>query len=191
MSVENCYFSYGEEMSRVGKLPISIPKGVKVEFSNSMIKLEGPKGILTQKISEGLNVVQEKDEILITRAEEGRKLRALHGLSRTLVSNMVLGVSQGFQKALEISGVGYKAEVKGERLVLNLGHSHPTDFLLPQGITAKVDKQKIIIEGISKELVGQVAAKIRNLRKVEPYKGKRIKYSDEAVRRKIGKGGKK
>ncbi|MFH2011798.1 MAG: 50S ribosomal protein L6 [Pseudomonadota bacterium] len=177
-------------MSRIGKLPIPVPKGVEIIFDDSTLRVKGAKGELTQDIDERIDLTFDSERIVVTRKDDDKKTRALHGLTRSLVANMVKGVTEGFTKILNIVGVGYRAELNGDILNLNLGYSHPIEFVLPEGVNAQVDKQvKIIVEGIDKQLVGEVAAKIRSFRKPEPYKGKGIQYSDEKIRRKIGKSG--
>lgn len=179
-------------MSRIGKLPIEIPKGVKVSYKDSCISVEGPKGALGRSIMEGVALELSETSIVVTRVDDSIKARSAHGLTRTLVNNMVTGVTKGFETALEISGVGYRAEVKGDILNLSLGYSHPINFQLPQGISVEVEKMtKVLVKGIDKELVGQISAKIRAFRGPEPYKGKGIKYAGEAILRKAGKTGKK
>ncbi|MBE0597502.1 MAG: 50S ribosomal protein L6 [Desulfuromonadales bacterium] len=179
-------------MSRIGKKPIPIPAGVKVAQTGRTIDVEGPKGKLRRDIAEGIDVAVGADQILVQPLTESKRSDALHGLCRTLVANMVDGVTKGFEKVLEISGVGYRAEVKGSTLNLSLGYSHPIEYPLPAGITAEVEKQtKITVRGIDKELVGATAAKIRSFREPEPYKGKGIKYAGERILRKAGKTGKK
>ena len=179
-------------MSRIGKRPIEIPSGVKVTLSGALLKVEGPKGALTRQLMDGVALNITDCSVVIDRADNGLKARAAHGLTRTLVNNMVVGVTKGFEKALEISGVGYRAEAKGDVLNLSLGYSHPINFNLPKGISVEVDKMtKVVVKGIDKELVGQTAAKIRDFRGPEPYKGKGIKYADEKILRKAGKTGKK
>jgi large subunit ribosomal protein L6 len=179
-------------MSRIGKRPIEIPNGVKVSLADGNCKVEGPKGILSRQIMDGVSLEITDSSIEVVRADDSQKARAAHGLTRTLVNNMVTGVTKGFEKALEISGVGYRAEAKGEVLNLSLGYSHPINFNLPAGITVEVDKMtKVLVKGIDKELVGQTAAKIRSFRGPEPYKGKGVKYADEKILRKAGKTGKK
>lgn len=179
-------------MSRIGKLPIEIPKGVKVTYSESCIKVEGPKGNLSRNVMEGVALELSDTSILVKRADDGIRSRSAHGLTRTLLNNMVIGVTKGFETALEISGVGYRAEVKGNVLNLSLGYSHPVNYELPVGITVEVEKMtKVLVKGIDKELVGHVAAKIRAFRAPEPYKGKGIKYAGESILRKAGKTGKK
>jgi large subunit ribosomal protein L6 len=177
-------------MSRIGKLPIPVPKGVEIVFEDATLKVKGTKGELTQGIDERIGLTFDSEKIVVNRKDEDKKTRALQGLTRSLIANMVEGVTKGFAKTLNIVGVGYRAELKGDILGLNLGYSHPIEFVLPEGVNAQVDKQvKITIEGIDKQLVGEVAAKIRSFRKPEPYKGKGILYSDERIRRKIGKSG--
>jgi large subunit ribosomal protein L6 len=179
-------------MSRIGKLPIEIPKGVKITYNEPCIKVEGPKGALSRNVMEGVALELSDTSVVVKRADDGIKSRSAHGLTRTLINNMVTGVTKGFETALEISGVGYRAEVKGDILNLSLGYSHPINYELPKGISVEVDKMtKVLVKGIDKELVGQVAAKIRGFRGPEPYKGKGIKYAGEAILRKAGKTGKK
>lgn len=179
-------------MSRIGKLPIEVPSGVKITFNDSIITVDGPKGNLSRRIMESVVIELSDKSIVVTRRDDSIKARSAHGLTRTLVSNMLVGVTKGFETALEISGVGYRAEAKGEVLNLSLGYSHPINFPLPKGITVEVDKMtKVLVKGIDKELVGQTAAKIRSFRGPEPYKGKGIKYADETILRKAGKTGKK
>jgi large subunit ribosomal protein L6 len=179
-------------MSRIGKLPIEIPKGVKISYTDLDLKVEGPKGSLSRRIMSGVSISLTEKAISINRDNDSIKSRSAHGLTRTLIDNMVTGVTNGFQTALEINGVGYRAELKGEVLNLSLGYSHPINFQLPKGITVEVDKMtKVLVKGIDKELVGQTAAKIRAFRGPEPYKGKGVKYADETILRKAGKTGKK
>lgn len=179
-------------MSRIGKLPIEIPKGVTVTFDDSVLTVKGPKGQLSRQLMDAVAVSIEEGKVLITRPDESIKSRSAHGLTRTLVNNMVVGVTNGYQTDLEINGVGYRAEVKGSELHLSLGYSHPVVYPLPQGIAVEVDKMtKLSVKGIDKELVGQTAAKIRSFRGPEPYKGKGIKYATETILRKAGKTGKK
>ncbi|MFM7409370.1 MAG: 50S ribosomal protein L6 [Actinomycetota bacterium] len=180
-------------MSRIGKAPIAVPSGVEVKVAGNSITVKGPKGSLTRDLVGGISVRQEENQLLVERPNEERQSRSLHGLSRALVSNMVVGVTQGFAKELEIVGVGYRAELKGpSALRLNLGFSHPVDVAAPEGVTFEVPVQtRVIIKGIDKELVGQVAANIRSIRKPEPYKGKGVRYLDERILRKAGKAGKK
>ena len=177
-------------MSRVGRQPIPVPQGVEVIFEGSTVKIKGPKGELIQNIDKRVRVSVDNGIIVVERIDESEKSKAFHGLMRSLIANMVEGVTDGFSKTLNIVGVGYRAEVNGNVLNLNLGYSHPIAFELPKGISADVEKQvKITVKGIDKQLVGEVAAKIRAFRKPEPYKGKGILYSDEKIRRKIGKAG--
>lgn len=176
-------------MSRLGKKPISVPKGVESRLAEGVLTLKGPMGELCRSIHPKIEVVVGEGSILVRPREGSREGRALHGLFAVLVGNMVSGVSKGFQKTLEITGVGYKAELKGRMVVLNLGYSHPIDYYLPDGISAKIDKTKIVLEAADKELLGQTAAKIRSFRRPEPYKGKGVRYSDEKIIRKAGKAG--
>ena len=178
-------------MSRVGKKPVSIPKEAEVKIEDSVISVKGPKGNLSHEIPEGIKLEVSGDNILVTRSSDERRERSLHGLTRTLIANMVEGVTQGFRKELEIVGVGYRAEKKGEALNLSLGFSHPVVFEEPEGVQIQVDKQNIRIEGIDKCLVGQTASKIRSCRKPDVYKGKGIRYAGEVVRKKVGKTGAK
>ncbi|NIS69509.1 MAG: 50S ribosomal protein L6 [Proteobacteria bacterium] len=175
-------------MSRVGKQPISIPQEVKVNLSDGKVQVTGPKGQLERELPQGVHVRIEDNQIMFERPDDSRQARSIHGLARSLVSNMVVGVSQGFEKKLEIVGVGYRVERKGEGLILNLGYSHPIHYLLPPGIDVIVEKQVgLTVRGIDRELVGAVAAKIRSFKPPEPYKGKGVRYVDERVRRKVGK----
>jgi large subunit ribosomal protein L6 len=177
-------------VSRIGKLPIPIPEKVKVDLKNNFISCQGPKGELKRQLSREMNIEIENGEIVVKRPSDSKNHRALHGLTRTLVANMVEGVGSGFNKKLEIVGVGYKAEMNGKNLVLTVGYSHPIVVNFPDTVTASVPSQnEIIIEGSDKELVGMIAAKIRGFRKPEPYKGKGIRYAGEFVRRKAGKTG--
>ncbi len=177
-------------MSRVGKLPIKVPSGVTITVDPDFITVAGPKGTLKQFTMPGITVKQEGDEVLVTRANDEAVLRSKHGLMRTLVYNMVTGVTQGFSKKLEINGVGYRVAMQGADLKFNLGFSHDVIFKLPQGVTATIEQNTITVSGIDKQQVGQVAAEIRALKKPEPYKGKGIKYADERILRKSGKSGK-
>jgi len=175
-------------MSRVGKQPVKILSGVKVELKGSMLKVEGPKGKLSHELPEGVSVKVENGAILVNRSEGFANAPALHGLTRTLIHNMVHGVHTGFSKELEIVGVGYRAAVKGQVLTMTLGYSHPVDFELPQGVTAKVDNNtKVTVTGADKVLIGMVAAKIRSFKEPEPYQGKGVRYVDEHIIRKQGK----
>ncbi|MDX1762995.1 MAG: 50S ribosomal protein L6 [bacterium] len=174
-------------MSRIGKMPVSLPKGVTVAVRGSVVEVKGSKGTLTRDIPSEVDVAVEGDQVVVKRVAETKRHRAFHGLVRNLVANMVQGVSVGFTRTLEINGVGYRAQVKGRELELNLGFSQPVIFPLKEGVEAKVDKNNIILSGINKETVGQVAADIRALRPPEPYKGKGIKYVEERIVRKAGK----
>lgn len=175
-------------MSRIGKKPIAIPERVKISQDKSTIKVDGPKGTLSIEIPYGIEVNVEQTAVEVRTLSESRKTNSYHGLVRTLMANMVTGVSVGFQKSLELSGIGYRAERSGDILKLVLGYSSPVEYKIPQGIDVKVDKQvNIIVSGIDKQLVGRVAAEIRELKKPEPYKGKGIRYAGEKVRRKVGK----
>ena len=176
-------------MSRIGKQPIPIPKGVEVKLEGDSITVQGPKGKLERSIHPKVKVDVESDNIVVSVTDQTRETRAFHGLFRALIANMVTGVTSGFNKVLEIVGVGYRAELKGRTAIFHLGYSHPIDFELPKGIDAQIDKTKVILSGIEKELLGKTAAKIRSFRRPEPYKGKGIKYADEVIRRKAGKAG--
>ena len=179
-------------MSRIGKMPIAIPSGVTVEVAeNNKVTVKGPKGTLSRTLPSELAIKQENGELKVERPNDEKEIRALHGLTRALINNMVVGVTDGFQKTLEINGVGYRAAKQGKTLTLSLGYSHPVVMEDPEGITTEVKDNQIIVSGISKEAVGQYAAVIREKRSPEPYKGKGIKYSDEVIRRKVGKTGKK
>jgi len=179
-------------MSRIGKLPIEIPKGVKINFVDSVLSVQGPNGKLSRLIMPCVTLNITETSLEVTRNDETTSSRAAHGLTRTLINNMVTGVTKGFQTDLEINGVGYRAEVKGKELVLSLGYSHPVNFPIPEGIAIEVEKMtKLSVKGYDKEMVGQTAAKIRSFRGPEPYKGKGIKYADETILRKAGKTGKK
>ncbi len=179
-------------MSRIGKKPIAIPAGVKVALTGLTLSVQGPKGSLQRSLTDGVKVDVAADQIVVDRLGEMKNQRAVQGLTRTLVANMVDGVTKGFQRVLEINGVGYRADLKGSVLNLALGYSHPIEYPLPTGISAEVEKQtKITIKGIDKELVGATAAEIRSFREPEPYKGKGIKYAEERIIRKAGKTGKK
>jgi large subunit ribosomal protein L6 len=177
-------------MSRVGKLPIKIPSGVTITVDASEITVSGPKGTLKQFTMPGITVKQEGDEILITRINDEPKIRAKHGLMRALLNNMVAGVSQGFSKKLELTGVGYRVNMQGANLKFNLGFSHDVIYAVPTGVTATVEQNAVTVTGIDKQQVGQAAADIRALKKPEPYKGKGIKYAGERILRKSGKSGK-
>ena len=176
-------------MSRIGKLPITIPKGVEVTIDSDVITVAGKSGSLKQKLHPEIDVIQDGNLLKISRKGDKQSQRALHGLFRSLIHNMVVGVSIGFKKSLEINGIGYRANVQGKTCVLNLGYSHPISYAIPEGIIIEVDKNLLHVSGIDKQLVGKVAADIRRFRPVEPYKGKGIKYVGEYVRKKVGKTG--
>ncbi|MBP5756434.1 MAG: 50S ribosomal protein L6 [Spirochaetales bacterium] len=179
-------------MSRIGRLPIDMPKTVKASIADGVITVEGPKGKLTQAISPAIDVAIEADKIVVTRQNEDKPTKAAHGLMRQLIRNMVIGVSDGYQKNLVIIGVGYKAELKQNILVMTLGYANDIEYVIPEGIKVALDgPTKISVSGIDKQLVGQTAAEIRSLRKPEPYKGKGVRYENEYVRAKSGKSGKK
>ena len=178
-------------MSRIGRKPVVVPAGVEVTVNGNVVTVQGPKGQLSQEISKNLTVEVKEGEVVVTRPTDNREDRAQHGLARTLINNMIVGVTQGFEKKMELIGVGYKAEKKGNTLVMNLGYSHPVEMVDPEGITTEVPKAtEVIVRGADKALVGNYAANIRAWRKPEPYKGKGIKYVDEVIRRKEGKTGK-
>ncbi len=175
-------------MSRIGKLPIQIPAAVKIQVQDRDISVEGPKGKLAYQLPDGIAAKVDGQTLLVQRGGDENRDRAFHGLAQRLLANMVQGVSTGFTRTLEINGVGYRADVRGKALFMTLGYSHPIVYQLPDGVTAKVDKQTVIqLESHDKQLLGEVAAQIRALRPPEPYKGKGIKYSDETIRRKSGK----
>ena len=179
-------------MSRIGKMPIAIPAGVTVSVAeNNFVTVKGPKGTLERALSPELSIKVEGAEIIVERPNDLKRIKSLHGLTRTLINNMVVGVTEGYKKVLEINGVGYRAAKQGKKLTLNLGYSHPVEMEDPEGIETEVQDNKIIVKGIDKEKVGQFAAEIRDKRRPEPYKGKGIKYADEVIRRKVGKTGKK
>ena len=179
-------------MSRIGRLPVAVPAGVEVKVAeNNLVTVKGPKGTLERVLPVEMSIKVEDGHVVVTRPSDLKKMKALHGLTRTLIQNMVIGVSQGYEKTLEVNGVGYSAAKQGKKLVLNLGYSHPVEMEDPAGLESKVDGNKIIVSGIDKEKVGQYAAEIRDKRRPEPYKGKGIKYADEVIRRKVGKTGKK
>jgi large subunit ribosomal protein L6 len=178
-------------MSRIGKKPIAIPKGVEVRLEGGQLIIKGPKGELNLKVRPDVKLDIEDNNIAVSVVDETRESRSVHGLFRVLIDNMVTGVTKGFERVLEIVGVGYRAELKGRTAVFNLGYSHPINFELPTGIDAKIEKTKITLSGIDRELLGMTAAKIRSFRKPEPYKGKGIKYAGEMIRRKAGKAGAK
>lgn len=177
-------------MSRIGNKPIDLPKGVKVNIAPSLITVEGPKGKLTQSYLDSVSFELKDTHIVVARRNDEKEVKSLHGLYRNLLNNMIVGVSAGFKKVLVINGVGYRAELKGTTLLLNLGYSNQIEYVIPQGIQIAVENNiKIAVSGISKEKVGQVASEIRGIRGPEPYKGKGIKYEDETIRRKVGKSG--
>ncbi|MCD8067325.1 MAG: 50S ribosomal protein L6 [Lachnospiraceae bacterium] len=179
-------------MSRIGRMPIAVPAGVTVEIAeNNKVTVKGPKGTLTRALAPEMEIRQEGAEIIVSRPNDLKKMKSLHGLTRTLLHNMVVGVTEGYAKKLEINGVGYRASKSGKKLTLNLGYSHPVEMVDPEGIETVVENNIITVKGIDKEKVGQFAAQIRDKRRPEPYKGKGIKYADETIRRKVGKTGKK
>ena len=180
-------------MSRIGRMPIAIPAGVTVEVAeNNKVTVKGPKGTLERVLPAEMEIKVENGEITVTRPNDLKKMKSLHGLTRTLINNMVVGVTEGYQKVLEVNGVGYRAAKSGNKLTLSLGYSHPVEMIDPEGIETVLEgTNTIIVKGIDKEKVGQFAAEIRDKRRPEPYKGKGIKYADETIRRKVGKTGKK
>jgi len=178
-------------MSRIGRLPIAVPAGVDVSIDGRSVKVKGPKGELSRELHPEIAVAREGDQIVVTRPSEAKTHKQLHGLTRTLVNNMVVGVTAGYRKPLEITGVGYRAALVGRKLQLNLGYSHPIEIDPPAGISFEVENPtRLAVVGIDKELVGQVAARVRSTRKPEPYKGKGVRYAGEQIRRKAGKAGK-
>ena len=193
----NCQFQIQfkevDGMSRIGRMPIAVPAGVTVDIAeNNKVTVKGPKGTLERVLPEEMDIKLEGAEIIVTRPNDLKRMKSLHGLTRTLINNMVVGVTNGYEKVLEVNGVGYKAQKNGKTLVLSLGYSHPVEMEDPEGLESVLDGQnKITIKGIDKEKVGQYAAEIRDKRRPEPYKGKGIKYADEVIRRKVGKTGKK
>jgi large subunit ribosomal protein L6 len=176
-------------MSRIGKYPVVVPKGVDVQVKDDILLVKGPKGELQRRIHPKIKLDIQGENIVVVPQDESKETLSLHGLFRVLINNMVTGVTKGFEKVLEIVGVGYKAEVNGRTMVLNIGYSHPINFELPDGIDAVVEKTKITLSGFDKELLGMTAAEVRGFRKPEPYKGKGIKYAGEKIRRKAGKAG--
>ena len=180
-------------MSHIGKMPIAVPAGVTVDIAeNNKVTVKGPKGTLERVLPAEMTIKLEGSEVVVTRPNDLKKMKSLHGLTRTLIYNMIVGVTDGYEKVLEVNGVGYRAAKKGKVLTLSLGYSHPVEMEDPEGIETVLDGQnKITVKGIDKEKVGQYAAEIREKRKPEPYKGKGIKYADEVIRRKVGKTGKK
>ena len=180
-------------MSRIGRMPIAIPEGVTVTIAeNNKVTVKGPKGTLERELPAEMDIKEEGGHIIVTRPNDLKKMKSLHGLTRTLINNMVVGVTKGYEKVLEVNGVGYRAQKQGSKLILSLGYSHPVEMTDPEGIESVLEGQnKITVKGIDKEKVGQYAAEIRDKRRPEPYKGKGIKYADEVIRRKVGKTGKK
>ena len=179
-------------MSRIGRMPVAIPAGVTVDIAEgNKVTVKGAKGTLVRELPVEMEIKIEDGHVVVTRPNDLKKMKSLHGLTRTLIHNMVVGVSEGFEKKLEVNGVGYKAAKQGKKLVLSLGYSHPVEMIDPEGLEAVVDGNVITVKGIDKEKVGQYAAEIREKRAPEPYKGKGIKYADEVIRRKVGKTGKK
>lgn len=177
-------------MSRIGKRPIDVPNGVEVRFDDKILTVKGPKGELQRSVHPDVGLQIDNSRIMLSLSDSSKKSQSLSGLFRTLINNMVVGVTEGFQKTLEINGVGYRAEVSGNQLILNLGYSKPVTYPIPAGISAKIEQRnRIILSGIDKELVGATASKIRALRPPEPYKGKGVKYLEERIRRKAGKTG--
>ncbi len=175
-------------MSRIGRMPITVPGGVKVNVTDGTVRVEGPKGTLSRALPREVTLAVQGSTLNVSRVDDSRRARGVHGLARKLVANMVEGVSKGFTRVLEISGVGYRAEARGNVLHLTLGYSHPIAYQLPPGVTAKVDRQVVItLAGADREVLGQVAAALRELRPPEPYKGKGMKYAEETIRRKAGK----
>lgn len=179
-------------MSRIGRMPIAVPAGVTVDIAeNNKVTVKGPKGTLERTLVPEMEIKLDGSELVVTRPNDLKKMKSLHGLTRTLLANMVQGVTAGYEKVLEVNGVGYKASKAGKELTLNLGYSHPVLMEDPEGLESRVEGNKITVSGIDKEKVGQYAAEIRDKRRPEPYKGKGIKYADEVIRRKVGKTGKK
>lgn len=179
-------------MSRIGRQPVRIPAGVTVTVAErNKVTVTGPKGTLERELPIEMEIKVEGEEVVVTRPNDLKKMKSLHGLTRTLINNMVIGVSEGYTKELEVNGVGYRAQKQGNKLVLSLGYSHPVEMIDPEGLETVVEGNKISVKGIDKEKVGQYAAEIRTKRAPEPYKGKGIKYVDEVIRRKVGKTGKK
>ena len=179
-------------MSRIGKMPVEIPAGVEVEVKGARIRVKGPKGEMEHTFPHVVHIAVEESGVMVSRASDEKFVRAMHGTTRAVISNMVVGVSDGFQKELEIQGVGYRAEMQGKNLILNVGYSHPVEFVPPEGISFEVEgrNDQIRVMGYDKQAVGQLAAEIRKVRPPEPYKGKGIRYKGEYVRRKAGKAGK-
>lgn len=180
-------------MSRIGKKPVDIPKGVEIKLDDAIVRVKGPKGEISSKCPEGVKISVNEGKILVERTDDAKNVRALHGLTRSLIANMVSGVSTGYQRVLEIVGTGYKAQVQGNKLLLALGYSHPVEFELPSGVKAAVDPKqtRITLTGIDKQQIGQLAANLRALRPPDAYKGKGIRYAGERFKLKVGKAGKK
>lgn len=180
-------------MSRIGKKPINIPDGVELKLENNQVFVKGPKGQLSYTLPDGISLTMENKVVTLTRKSDDKRQRALHGLARSLIANMITGVSNGFTRVLQIHGVGYRAQLSGDKLIINIGYSHPVEFKLPEGIKATVDDKQttITLYGIDKQLLGQVAANIRAIRPPDAYKGKGIRYADEVLKLKPGKTGKK
>ena len=179
-------------MSRIGRMPVTVPAGVTVDIAEgNKVMVKGPKGTLERTLPTEMTIKMDGDQIVVTRPNDLKKMKYLHGLTRTLIANMITGVTEGYEKSLEVNGVGYRAAKAGKKLTLSLGFSHPVEMEDPEGLETVVDGNKITVKGIDKEKVGQYAAEIREKRKPEPYKGKGIKYVDEVIRRKVGKTGKK
>ena len=179
-------------MSRIGRMPVAIPAGVTVTIAEgNKVTVKGPKGTLERELPVELTIEEKDGHVIVSRPNDLKRMKSLHGLTRTLINNMIHGVTEGYEKVLEVNGVGYRAAKQGKKLTLNLGYSHPVEMIDPEGLEAVVDGNKIIVKGIDKEKVGQYAAEIRDKRRPEPYKGKGIKYADEVIRRKVGKTGKK
>ncbi|SFQ40061.1 large subunit ribosomal protein L6 [Lachnospiraceae bacterium XBB1006] len=179
-------------MSRIGRMPIAVPSGVTVEIAeNNHVTVKGPKGTLERTLPSEMEIKLDGTEVTVTRPNDLKRMKSLHGLTRTLINNMVVGVTEGYTKELIVDGVGYRAAKSGKTLTLNLGFSHPVEMEDPEGVECTVDANKITVKGIDKEKVGQYAAEIRDKRRPEPYKGKGIRYADEVIRRKVGKTGKK
>jgi large subunit ribosomal protein L6 len=177
-------------VSRIGKKPITLPKGVEITVNDNTVTVKGPKGTLSQDIPQGITVSKQDDQIVVERPDDSKQNRAYHGLTRALLANMVQGVSSGFERKLELVGVGYRAQLQGKKLVINIGYSHPVEVDPPEGIEFEVPAvTKITVKGLDKQLVGNTAANIRDIRRPEPYKGKGIKYENEVIRRKAGKAG--
>jgi len=179
-------------MSRIGRMPIAIPAGVTVDIAeNNHVTVKGPKGTLEKTLPQEMEISKEGEEIIVKRPNDLKKMKSLHGLTRSLIQNMVIGVTDGYEKKLEVNGVGFRVQKQGKKLTLNLGFSHPVEMEDPDGIETVVEGNNITVKGIDKEKVGQFAAEIRDKKRPEPYKGKGIKYADETIRRKVGKAGKK